>query len=492
MTQKFKCLLFSAATAGAGTRSLGVNRIAHVLRDLGWDAEVIEWAGKWQLEQLKNLAKLRITSDTKFIGLSVLFTGDWSQNLEEFVLWIKQEYPHLQIISGGQGKKVFCTLADYHIYGFGEIALVELLKYLFSNGSRPRFELLPGSSRKTIDAISSYPAYPLDSYMVKYEDRDFIVPGETLTIEFARGCKFSCDFCNFPVLGVKGDYSRSSDDFREQVVDAYDRFGVTSYNVADETFNDRTEKITKFADVVQTLPFTLWFNGFIRADLLVNRPRDREELLRLNMINQFYGIESFNSTAAKAVGKGMNRDKLKNGLIDIRKYYETHGHKQYRGTLSFIVGLPGETEEDILETRQWSRTHWRDQWLEIYPLWMVREEYTKPSKISVNYRDYGYTEIEDVDTPKDVLQGPAVNWGVSMNWKSSIMTYPQARNIAYEWLQEVHLSKLFLPGGFSIFWSLLSDLSIPERLKLTVEEFYQHEVSSHSFYTNYIEKKLNL
>ena len=104
------------------------------------------------------------------------------------------------------------------------------------------------NGRPLLSANDQYSAFPMKSLNVIYEDRDYIQPYEWLGIEFARGCKFSCDFCNFPVLGVKGDYSRDADDFGIQIKDAYDRFGVTNYLVADETFNDRTEKIAKFAD----------------------------------------------------------------------------------------------------------------------------------------------------------------------------------------------------------------------------------------------------
>ena len=81
---------------------------------------------------------------------------------------------------------------DYHVYGFGEKALIETLRYLFSNGTEPVY--FNQFETKVIDA-SKYPAYPMSEYTVLYEDRDFIQPWEFLSIETARGCKFKCSFC---------------------------------------------------------------------------------------------------------------------------------------------------------------------------------------------------------------------------------------------------------------------------------------------------------
>ena len=71
----------------------------------------------------------------------------------------------------------------------------------------------------------------------------------------------------------------------------------------------RVEKITKFADVVEKLDFVPWFSAYIRADLLIARPRDREELLRMNLTGHYYGIETFNRESGKIIGKGYDTEK---------------------------------------------------------------------------------------------------------------------------------------------------------------------------------------
>ena len=359
----------------------------------------------------------------------------WSDTMEDFTKWLKENYPDTLLISGsGVTPKFSAEYIDIYVKGFGEEAIKAILKWHTGNSKMPTFTLVDGG-RKLVDAIAFYPAFPTPDLMVKYEDRDFIRSNEWLAIEFARGCKFKCDFCNFPVLGVKGDYSRDADNFREQIVDAYDRFGVKNYLVADETFNDRTEKITKFADVVEALPFDPWFSGFIRADLLVSRPRDREELLRMNFLGQFYGIETFDWESGKAVGKGMNPDRLKQGLIDIKDYYLNNGSKRYRGTLSFILGLPHETIDTLESTRQWLLDNWQGQNYVHYALEIPNNEYDQHSLISKDYKKYGYEDmVEATDLNKDHVKWAQVGLARSIFlWKTKHMNIIDALRIYDKW-----------------------------------------------------------
>lgn len=421
----FKCLIFNVASKGLA-RSLGAHRIAHYLREQDWDAEVFDHVLYFTLDELKYITRSRVDSDTKFIGFSHLFST-WSPTLEEYCQWLKKTYPTINIISGGSVTPHFDSkYIDYYIHGYGENALTALLKWLYSNGDRPRFTLLGTNNKRIIAGNDQYPSFPMKKLMIKYQDRDYLSPDEWLITEFSRGCKFKCDFCNFPVLGVKGDYSRDADDFYEQTMDAYDRFGITNYLVSDETFNDRTEKITKFADAVNRMPFTPWFSGFIRADLLISRPRDREELLRMNFLGHHYGIESFNYNAAKAVGKGMHPSKVKAGLIDIENYFKNNGRKLYRGTTSFVLGLPGETLQDLDDTFQWLVDNWQGNSFSPFALQIPKGSLEVHSKISIDYKKYGYSEMTGVNLSKPTYDKfPDISNDLVI-WENPQMNYYQA------------------------------------------------------------------
>jgi len=487
---KYHSIIFNISIRRGLHRTLGAYRIAHVLREHNWDVEVIDFVIHWNLEQLTELAKSRITTDTKFIGFSHMFS-EWSDTLETFCFWLKKEYPWITLISGGGTNPFFeSAVIDYYIQGFGEIAIIELLSYLFSNGKRPKFDANV-SNKKIIPANQFYPAFPMKQLMVKYEDRDFIDSHEWLGIEFARGCIFSCAYCNFPVLGVKGDYTRDSADAELQLRDAYDRFGVTNYIVSDETFNDRTDKISKFADVVENLNFTPWFSGFVRADLLVSRPQDREEMSRMNFLGHFYGVETFNKETGQIVGKGMDPDRLKAGLIDVRNYFENHNRKMYRGTIAIVVGLPKESIDSVNSTIDWLSWNWQGQSALLFTFEIPNHKLDKKSKIAIDHTKYGYVEMtaEERHVYDSLYQSNFLKaMYTTLIWKNDHMNVYEADRIVRKF-RTIERQLDFRLGCFSLVEHSIEKESIEELL--SKRQVTHDNVYRQTFADEYILKKLN-
>lgn len=402
MSSNFHGLILTPVSLKFGPiRSPGPYRIAHSLRNSGWDIDVVDYINHWKLDDLKIYFSAKITNQTKFIGISFLFTNKELFPVE-LITWIKKKYPHLKIIVGGSEPFIFYDdLIDYVISGYGEKAILSLLHFLFSNGEEPKHQVYKNT--KIIHAIHSYPSFPLSSYRIAYQKEDFLQPYEWLGTEISRGCKFKCGFCTFPVTGIQTDTSRTEVDFEREMKDNYYKYGIDKYIIADETFNDRTEKITKFANVVQNLDFNPLFSGYIRADLLTRRPHELEELLRMNFLLHFYGIETFNRNSGKSIGKGMHPDEQKQGLIDIKNYFSTHGTGRYRGQISLISGLPHETRATLEQTKQWLIDNWQGQSFAIGALVLGHDDkynLMRKSLLQQNYKKHGY-EIIDVETLKN-------------------------------------------------------------------------------------------
>jgi hypothetical protein len=481
-------LLFSLNNASAN-RSSGVHRIANHLRVQGWDIEVVDFFEFWHLDELQEFIRSRVTNDTKFVGFSYLYSSViLGKTLQQFCNWLRQTYPQLLLVSGGQGGVSNYEYIDYHISGYGEYALDALLSYKFSNG--PPVEL---AGDKIINALHSYPAYPLKNPMIQYEARDFIMPNEWGSIEFSRGCKFKCSFCNFPVLGVKEDYTRDTESARLQMQDAYDRYGIKDYLISDETFNDRTEKITKFADVVQSLSWNPYFAGYIRADLLVSRPRDREELIRMGMLGHFYGIETFNPKTAKAIKKGYDPKKLQAGLIEVKEYFKNVVGKKYRADIGLIGGLPYETLESLQHTTAWIAANWKDQVAGAFPLEIQRLDELRKSDISINYKHYGYKEIDASGNVDHADYG--ANKGIV--WENNNMNVFQAT----KWVET--LAKIYYLGDHNLIKlnpfslsKIICDskgdpLTTDKKLTLVESTLGNYEVNFNIFVKKYKDKKLN-
>ncbi len=201
-----------------GHRGTGAHRIASYLRASNWDIEVLDFAIEFTLDELKEFVRSRVNSNTKFFGFSS-FINWWPEDTNNFTKWLKETYPNIPTILGGHG----CLITpaqniDYWVDSFGEVAMLELCRHISGNlifHTGLQFEDYQG--RKVIRALHNFPAWNLPTYRNTHEKRDFIESFEMLTIETSRGCKFKCDFCNFPILGVKEDTSRSRDDIKDEL-----------------------------------------------------------------------------------------------------------------------------------------------------------------------------------------------------------------------------------------------------------------------------------
>lgn len=485
---KHHCLIFNISM-DPKNRGYGVYKIAHHLRENNWDAEVIDFTTYWRLEQLKELVKSRVTSATKFIGFGHLFIY-WTDTLEEFCAWLKLTYPNLIFIAGSQSFPTHNTkYMDYHILGNGENALMALLSYLFSNGPpviETRFPWAPDRNIIVANNLNSpYAAGYTRDLATQYEDRDFIEPTEWLSMEFSRGCKFSCKFCDFPYLKAKGNYTVAQDIFLQQMNDNYNRFGVKNYIAADSTFNDTPDKIKLYADAVETLNFDPFFTGFIRADLLISRPQDKEDLLRMNFLGHHYGIETLNHETGKAIGKGMHPDKIKEGVLDIHKYFKTHGRKLYAATMTLIAGLPYESVESVIATMKWTTTLPLEIVAHMSPLYIPRRT-AMPSDLTLNWKNYGYIEREwtddvvaDVDHSKEIIF-----------WENEHTNFIKARELA----RNLSRDKV----GYTDSWSLasisLDGMEVEERLSCDINYVDTEKAIStaDNFLKRYIDRKLSL
>jgi radical SAM superfamily enzyme YgiQ (UPF0313 family) len=448
-------------------RSLGAHRIASFLRQHGWNIEVINYANHFSLDELQTIFRQRYDENLKFIGASCNF-GTFSKEFDIYCNWIKENFPHIKILVGGQYlPEMMTNAADYFITGYGENAMLVLLKYLFSNGSSVKFTIVNG--KKVVDGSVFYPSAPMKSLYVEYEPRDYLVPEEWTGVEMSRGCKFECPYCNFPILGVKGDYTRDAEDYKLQLQKNFDLYGISKYLVADETFNDTTEKIIKFADATEKLSFQPYLSGFIRADLLVLRKQDREHLARMRFLGHFYGVESMNQETSKVIGKGIKTDRLQDGLLEIGQYYRD-SQLPFRATIALVVGLPKETVQSQQNTFDWLKKHWlSNQSTLVWGLEIPAPNSTslKPSKMSMDLPKYGYKMQGMENTDK--------HWGDfhtlysdTIAWENENFNHITAKEMANDFFNSIN--DINLINNFGLSQLLLSPEEAIEKRILYHEE----------------------
>jgi hypothetical protein len=490
-------LILGGLKTKAMGRATGAHRIATWLRQKLWDIEVLDFVSSWSNDQLLEYFKSRIRPDTVFVSYSFVF-HTWEDRFHEVFSWIRSTHPNIKIIVGGQATEICPIEADYYVNGYGEHAIVNVLNHILGN-STEKLRYTLHRKGKLVRAMHDYPAYPLSNFdpTIVYEDRDFINPKETLVIETARGCKFKCSYCTYPILGVKGDVSRSAEGYTDNLQSLYDKWGVTNFQLADETFNDATQKIEKFANATAKLSFQPNLTGFIRADLLVSKKEDWPLLRGMGFWSHWYGVESFNWESAKSIGKGMHPDKIKQGLLDAKKYFQSTGH--YKGTTSMIVGLPGETEETVRNAWAWFKENWKGQSAIYYALYIPKADATEEtSSFSANWREKGYSEMTEPVTfePKYTGKSSAGTYfyeglKTGLIWKNQNFDFQTAHSMVdefYSWYGDYFGAHAFNLNDIHIGFN-----SIDEWVNKTYSQGIRQtaNIAGHKFITEYIDSKLN-
>ena len=118
-------------------RSFGNHRVATYLRKKGWDIECLDYTFYMSDEEIRQYLDDRITAQTKFLGISLLFPLAYiSRNrLQGLVNWMRRTHPHVIIVVGGVKAFVLTEIGnvDYYCAGSGEYALEAILEHEFNH-----------------------------------------------------------------------------------------------------------------------------------------------------------------------------------------------------------------------------------------------------------------------------------------------------------------------------------------------------------------------
>src|SRR5262245_56342582 len=169
-----------------------------------------------------------------------------------------------------------------------------------------------------------------------------------LTIEGARSCPFQCSFCSETIQW--GQYRKKPIKvFVDQVMELAERHNNNSFFMGDSLMNPY---IQDFAKELINRNAKIFYDGYLRADKPVTS-RDRTKFwARSGLFRVRLGIESASARVLSAMDK-MTTPKV---ISDVLKSLVSAG---IRATTYWIVGFPGETEEDFQETLDFIEEHHR-------------------------------------------------------------------------------------------------------------------------------------
>lgn len=372
--------------------TLGAYRLRTFLAQHGHQVEVVDFIDHWTDDEVMDLLSDRMQDGMLFIGFSVTFI-----QLERLPLMrrIRSEWPHLRILIGAQEPRLehyvrrgrFAGLIDMLFLGFSEMALLRYVQWL--RGERPAFEDSGEyMGQRYVIGDRVHPYLDTEDLSVVWKPGDAASWIKALPLEISRGCVFKCRFCNHSLVGKKKlDYIRDCGNIADELRRNHELFGISTYLLADDTFNDTEHKLDLLARAIDMSGVRIRFSAYLRYDLLHRNPHHITKLRDMGLHHANLGIESMDERARKAIGKGLTNSEI----IDVLSMLKDNGMTT---NSAFIVGLPHETEDDLRRANEWVISQDRkylDSWT-WGPLWIgnhlhMRSEFERESVQNGYYVD---------------------------------------------------------------------------------------------------------
>lgn len=297
---------------------------------------------------------------------------------------VKEYNPRIPVVWGGVHPTYFPeqTLEnpyiDFVIRFQGEEPLLQLARALSSNKHTELKNIrglvykedgrcIINPKMENID-LSSYP--PPAWYLVDVQkyiaNLSKTTPyGITLDIISSRGCVYRCKFCYAMSFYERKWYARKVDSVVEEIIQLHHKYGANHFMIHDDIFiiNKATHKraVEIFKRVNQngrgiTFSINLRVDQF-RRNLLA-------ELVDWGLVQIRAGVES----GSERVLQSMTKDITTEQILDSARMAKELG---FAINYSFVIGWPGETEEDRYKTiTMCLRLQDSNPNITIYPLWI--------------------------------------------------------------------------------------------------------------------------
>lgn len=248
---------------------------------------------------------------------------------------------------------------DYICRGEGEFALIDLLEAMSRNPEGIKDiqniwskdadgNIYKNDVRPFVEDLDKLPFSDFGIY-TKYK---FMIPyfQDMYPILTNRGCPFNCSYCfnkaYKEIYRGKGKYLRvrSPQNVIEELVQAKNKYKITKVKIEDDTFlSHQTAWLEEFADLYKkrvNLPFTIMLEAAQVNDKKVRLIKE------MGCICAKMGVETASDEMRqKVLNKKVSTQQIKDAASLIKKY------GIYLYTFN-ILGLPGETIDDAINTLQ--------------------------------------------------------------------------------------------------------------------------------------------
>jgi len=338
---------------------LGLAYIASVLENEGNDIEIIDM----NAEKVTDEHLQRRVSDADVVGITGMITE--YQEVLRITNIIKETNRHIKVVLGGPlatttpQELLQISQADFVVIGEGERTIADLVSAIkqgdnfadikgigckdgnqISITDRPEpianLNIIPFPARHLLD-MNRYVQNQFHSFSSKMEGFGEIKSTNLIT---SRGCPYSCTFCFRDMWGYKWR-GRSPENIVEEMEFLYAKYGINGFFFNDDTFVLDRNRVFEFCNLLKERKLNVvWFcNG--RVNLMTKELL--EAMYEAGCKEIAYGIESGSQKMLNSLKKSITLEQVRNTV----KWTKQAG---ISANGYFMIGLPGETKEDIRQT----------------------------------------------------------------------------------------------------------------------------------------------
>jgi len=331
---------------------LGLAYLSAYLKKHGEDVAAIDMQGLMMdtAELGKRLSELK----PDLVGITSM-TTTFPAALKAARL-VKEILPSAKVVFGGvhptldpRGALEYSDV-DYVIRGEGELSLYRLVKALRGednvggisglcykeNGEiviKERSEILEADTVPAPD----YEAFPIQEY-IKHNEYLRGIRGISMLV--SRGCPFGCTFCAVQQTMGRKWRVKSPELLVNEIIALRDAYGIEGVWFKDSIFNMNKRWTTDFANLMIERQAGVKFQINTRVDLV--NEEEIKLLVKAGLTQIDFGVESGSDRILKRLKKETRTELIKESIAIAHKYVKVFGF--------FMVGIPGETEEDIYKT----------------------------------------------------------------------------------------------------------------------------------------------
>lgn len=244
------------------------------------------------------------------------------------------EHPELDIIVSGEGEEAIVDLVRALEQG-GELRTIPGLVYregpkIVHTGHKP-----PGIDVDTLPLPARH-LLPLGRYRAL---------NLSISMTTSRGCPFKCIFCvGRKMVGAKVRYRNPAKVVDE--MEALAAYGFSQINLADDLFTANARHCSAVCDEIIRRDLKVKWTSFARVDTVSEAVLKKMKAAGCTAVS--FGIETGSPVILKTIRKGITLEQVVAAVkLCTRVGLQPHA--------SFILGLPGETEQTLQETLSFGR-----------------------------------------------------------------------------------------------------------------------------------------